>query len=245
MFLLGSFFSILQKNMQLFITDFAIQHAQVILKNQEIMNQIRKVLRMRIGDSFFVQKILGEDILRYQVQIKVRDNKEIFCDILSQATETLRLHTCNQTMIIAMPNKWSKAEIIVQKLAEIGIQHIVFWPAQRSIIKDKNTNKRSRLQKIIREATEQSWNWVLPELSFVTDISTYLQDKKVVILDKSEKSIDAVLQSFSPDIAVVGPEGGLTDKDYTDIGDSHIASLGESILRMETAAIIGGWRMRN
>jgi 16S rRNA (uracil1498-N3)-methyltransferase len=55
-----------------------------------------------------------------------------------------------------MPNKWDKAEIIVQKLTEIGINHIVFWPSERSVIKETNKNKIERLEKISKEALEQS-----------------------------------------------------------------------------------------
>ena len=59
-------------------------------------------------------------------------------------------------MIVSMPNKWEKAELIVQKLSEIGIDKIIFWPSERSIIKERNGKKEERLQKIIKEAVEQS-----------------------------------------------------------------------------------------
>jgi 16S rRNA (uracil1498-N3)-methyltransferase len=56
-----------------------------------------------------------------------------------------------------MPNKRDKAEMIVQKLTEIGINFIVFWPSERSVIRDINTSKMERLEKISKEAVEQSW----------------------------------------------------------------------------------------
>jgi hypothetical protein len=38
---------------------------------------------------------------------------------------------------------------------------------------------------------------------------------------------------------VIGPEGGLTDKDYKQFGNEWYGiNLGEQVLRMETAAII-------
>ncbi|MEI8252333.1 MAG: 16S rRNA (uracil(1498)-N(3))-methyltransferase [bacterium] len=60
-------------------------------------------------------------------------------------------------MIICMPNKRDKAEMIVQKLTEIGINSIVFWPSERSVIRDINLSKMERLEKISKEAVEQSW----------------------------------------------------------------------------------------
>jgi hypothetical protein len=44
---------------------------------------------------------------------------------------------------------------------------------------------------------------------------------------------------------VVGPEGGLTEKDYSQFPEEfQIDFLGEQVLRMETAAIIGGWKLK-
>jgi RsmE family RNA methyltransferase len=60
------------------------------------------------------------------------------------------------TMLIAMPNKWEKVELIVQKLCEIGIDNIIFRPAERSVIKVWNEKKEERLGKISKEAVEQS-----------------------------------------------------------------------------------------
>jgi RsmE family RNA methyltransferase len=59
-------------------------------------------------------------------------------------------------MIIAMPNKWEKAELIVQKLTEIGVENIYFWVAEHSIIRQRNNKKTERLNKISQEAVEQS-----------------------------------------------------------------------------------------
>lgn len=56
-----------------------------------------------------------------------------------------------------MPNKFEKLELIVQKLAEIGIDTVIFWPSRRSLLKDIPPKKMERLQIIAREATEQSW----------------------------------------------------------------------------------------
>ena len=59
-------------------------------------------------------------------------------------------------MLIAMPNKREKSELIVQKLTEIGIQNIYFWPSERSVIRQWNEKKAERLDKISHEALEQS-----------------------------------------------------------------------------------------
>jgi RsmE family RNA methyltransferase len=59
-------------------------------------------------------------------------------------------------MIIAMPNKRDKIELIIQKLTECGLNQIIFWPSERSILREWNPKKEERLHKIIEEAVEQS-----------------------------------------------------------------------------------------
>jgi 16S rRNA (uracil1498-N3)-methyltransferase len=68
-------------------------------------------------------------------------------------------------MLIAMPNKREKAELIVQKLSEIGVSEIVFRPAERSVITQWNEKKADRLQKIAKEAVEQSRGVSIPKIS--------------------------------------------------------------------------------
>ena len=88
-------------------------------------------------------------------------------------------------MIIAMPNKRDKVELMVQKLTECGLDQIIFWPSERSVLRERNSKKEERLNKIIKEAVEQSWGRNIPELYFAQNITKYLQDTEVIIFDKS------------------------------------------------------------
>lgn len=117
-------------------------------------------------------------------------------------------------MIIAMPNKRDKVELIVQKLTECGLDQIVFRPSERSVIKEWNTKKEERLHKIITEATEQSRGRIVPELRFINDISPYLKGSQVIVFDKetmlqdrqaTHTGISATLPSSSI-TGIVGPE---------------------------------------
>ena len=99
-------------------------------------------------------------------------------------------------MYVAFPNKRDKAELIVQKLAELGVSRVVFWVAERSVLRKGNDNKTVRMQKIIREAVEQSWGWHIPELSFMTD-KDFLMEEKVIIFDKQEDLLDHKTQDSS------------------------------------------------
>jgi len=41
--------------MQLFITDYKLEKENIIINNPEILDQVRKVLRLRKGDKIAVQ----------------------------------------------------------------------------------------------------------------------------------------------------------------------------------------------
>jgi 16S rRNA (uracil1498-N3)-methyltransferase len=87
-------------------------------------------------------------------------------------------------MLVAMPNKREKAELIVQKLCEIGVDTIIFRPSERSVVKVWNPNKEERLLKISKEAVEQSRGWKLPTVTFMSDIHERLQNNKLIVFDK-------------------------------------------------------------
>jgi RsmE family RNA methyltransferase len=58
-------------------------------------------------------------------------------------------------------------ELIVQKLTELAITDIIFFPSDYSVFKIFPDSKVSRLKKIMVEAAEQSRNYFLPNLVFL------------------------------------------------------------------------------
>jgi len=78
---------------------------------------------------------------------------------------------------------------MAQKLTEISIDEIIFRPAERSIVKQRNKNKEQRLLSIVKEALEQSRGRFLPQISFRENPEDVIQDKTLVyIFDKKENS---------------------------------------------------------
>ena len=121
------------------------------------------------GDQIFVQV----ENTRYDIEINKLQDLKIFGNVknILQAPSTDK----HISMIIAMPNKREKAELIVQKLTEIGVNEIIFRPSERSVVKVWNENKATRLEKIMKEALEQSRGRHLPKISFAKDIEKILE----------------------------------------------------------------------
>ncbi len=229
--------------MQLFITDFKQNQDNIIIQNPEILEQTRKVLRMKVWDRFFVQK----ENTRYEIQISDRDKTTITAKILNTQNQ-LWIVNCKLWIVVSMPNKRPKAELIVQKLSEIWIDNIYFRPSERSVLKDRNDKKMERLKKISQEAVEQSRWRTLPKIEFIKDISKIISDQKIIVFDKQEKE-SFLLRGIKGDkeiIWIIGPEWWLTANDYQKFGDKYaIISLWDTTLRMETASIIWAWLLKN
>ena len=228
--------------MQLFITEFEKKLETIKISNTEILSQIRKVLRMKIWNEFFVQN----ENIRYKLQIKDRDDKNIFWNIIDSLTYWEPAD--NNWIVIAMSNKRDKMETIVQKLSEIGIKHIYFRPSERSVIRERNEKKAERLNKIAKEAIEQSRWRFLPEIKFEKNISKIIEWKNITVFDKCEISVTQHKNfiKWQPILWIIWPEWWLTDNDYKIFWDKiNTVSLWDTVLRTETASIIAARTIKN
>lgn len=226
--------------MQLFLCEREKNWEILLLQDADILHQMRKVLRMNVGDIFFVQNTLSE---RYKVRIDSRD--KAFVKVM--AIEKIK-NTSTRSMVslaVAMPNKRDKAELIAQKLTEIGIDSLLFRVAERSVIKQANAKKMERIHKIVKEATEQSWSWYMPSVKFVEDISTLCHGKDCIVFDTSDAEICSSVSLGEQIIGIVWPEWWLTPRDYTYFSHCVVSGLGKNILRTETAAIVAGWHLQH
>ena len=239
--------------MQLFCVDYEQQGSKIHIKDVELVQQVRKVLRMSKGNYIAVQQI-NWPTHRHTIQITERDDKSLRWDI--QSTQELLQPLKKLSMIISMPNKRDKAELITQKLSEIGVYQIIFRPSERSIIRESNPKKMQRLQKISKEAVEQSRGTRIPEIIYVSHIDMYTKNTQIVVFDIQEKEwktqqIKLSEQNIQENIVwsictgLIGPEGGLTDHDYQSLDTYIVKSLGNTILRTETAAIIAARYLQN
>jgi 16S rRNA (uracil1498-N3)-methyltransferase len=225
--------------MQLFLTNFDTKWNSITIKNREILDQIRKVLRMKIWDHIFVQ----QENHRLEIEITEWDSSTLHGNIVNTINYSWSKN--EKWIAIAMPNKWDKVELIVQKLTEIWIKNIYFRPSERSIIRTRNDKKIQRINSIAREAIEQSWWWYLPDIQFQDNISEIIKWKNIVVFDKSENQKTEKTDFPTNTIWIIWPEWWLTQKDYTNFWDNiQIVSLWDTILRTETASIIA-WRLIN
>jgi len=123
--------------MQLFLLDHIdLKWHDIILDHPEVWQQAKKVLRLWSGDRIFVQRQAeNQQAIRYEVEVTALKDFKLFGTVVQTMQSDIDEKAIS--MIVAMPNKREKAELIVQKLTEIGVNEIIFRPSERSIIRER------------------------------------------------------------------------------------------------------------
>lgn len=138
--------------------------------------------------------------------------------------------------------KGDRVEWLVQKATEVGIASITFVDCERSVVRwDQSRAERQveRLRRIARESASQSRRVVLPSVTAVVPLAEVRNQPGVVVADPAGMPF-ATLKAQHEAVTgiLVGPEGGLTAGELDGL---PAVSLGSTVLRVETAAVIAGY----
>jgi 16S rRNA (uracil1498-N3)-methyltransferase len=131
--------------------------------------------------------------------------------------------------------KGERPELVVQKLTELGVDRIVPFAAERSIVRwegEKAGKQTVRLRRVAREAAMQSRRTWLPEVAELTDFATVCDLPGAVGTD-----VGGDPPSLAHPTLLIGPEGGWSPQERALLPGS--IGLGPTVLRAETAAISG------
>jgi 16S rRNA (uracil1498-N3)-methyltransferase len=146
-----------------------------------------------------------------------------------------------------------KMDWIVEKAIETGAQTLVPLQCERSVLKLTRSSDQDRAQKrlshwkgIIQAACEQCDRTVLAALEPIQSFDTYLRKPqtalKLLLSPDASKSLYSVLLENEPQdvILMIGPEGGHSPEEevQAQAAGYQIVSLGERVLRTETAGVV-------
>lgn len=218
-----------------------------ILPVPELVSQLRKVLRIQKWDKISIQYSEKDKTTRFEISIFDRTDQKLLARLIS--SKDFELNENKVSILIAMPNKREKAELVAQKLTEIWVQNIYFWVSKHSIIRQRNVKKAERLDKISREAVEQSRWILLPVIKFIgsdSELKEIVAWKDVILANKGWLPYWKVIESGSKNLCwVVWPEWWFSEKDLKIFENAKVIDLWENVLRMETASIILWWLLKN
>lgn len=141
--------------------------------------------------------------------------------------------------IAVAPVKGDRTDLVMEKLVEIGIDHIVvLQPVERSVVRwsaDKVAQVMQRYERIIRAASMQSRRVFLPTLAGPVSLAA-LMGENVAMAEPGGSSDTSEFTTL-----IIGPEGGFTPAEVAQ--STLLADLGPAVLRAETAAMVGAARM--
>lgn len=225
--------------MQLFITNnYSIHNTTLEILDARVFYQCTKVLRYKQGDRVTIQN----EHIRYTCSILWQTKHSIITQIDTTDYKPESHHAIHSNLIVAMVNKRDKMELIAQKCAELWVSTLGIWKSKRSVISIISDNKLQRLQLIMLEAAEQSWNRSIPTISLYTTIDE-LDKTSYYAYQYSELSFQQLSSIYTKQekrSIIIGPEWWFdpSELDYFQHHSFQTFCLGNSILRTETAAIL-------
>lgn len=140
------------------------------------------------------------------------------------------------TVAFSIP-KQDRPEWIVQKLTEIGIDRIVPIHAERSVVRWNDDRARRHLEKLRRvavEALQQSRGVWLPDVAGPVAAAEVLPTAAAA--EPGAPRMDHRTRTVA-----IGPEGGWSPAEL-ELAAATV-SIGSTVLRVETAAIVAGARL--
>ena len=173
-----------------------------------------------------------------------------------EPTVVLRIDTIveppsGNTLIVASAvPKGERADWLVEKLSEIGVGRWIPLRTARSVVHPEG-EKTKRWDRIAIEAAKQSRRAGIIAIDPLTDLFSLLDRSDattsfVLSTRKDAAGICDALVNRTPAMLLIGPEGGWADAEEDELRTRGLTpvSLGPTILRIETAAVVAAGIVR-
>ena len=217
---------------------------------EPVVRQLRNVLRLKPGD---LVQVLDNKGSLFTVKLEIMDARSAQGTIIEK-TMAIGEPKINIHLYFSLSQR-EKMEWILQKCTEIGVTAFTPFVSTYSLSREKglDASKVRRWEKIIQEAAEQCGRAHIPDLNDLLDLSKTIKkisSKKDINLaaweGEKQNNLRMVLAMVQSNLLVmkkvnllIGPEGGFTENEVMQMKTAGCLtfSLGERILRMETAAM--------
>ena len=194
---------------------------------------IYKVMRVGIGQTFSLFNKNGE------WEAKIENYKDQAVDFL--VIKKIRSNENNKEIWLAFaPIKLNYLNLMLQKATELGVTKLIPILTERTIVRKINL---ARINKIVKEAAEQSNRLDIPKIERLTKFKSFLKENKntnIIFGDLNTNNVKFDFKDEKPVCVLIGPEGDFTEDERSVIFKQKNITpikINENILRSETAAI--------
>ena len=204
-----------------------------------------RVLRLRPGEDMIICDGQGTD---YKCRLVKADKEQVEAEVI-EVVRCPAEPSVKVTVLCGLP-KGDKTDYIIQKSVEAGAEEILFFNSDRCAARpDKPEKKLERWQRIAEEAAKQSGRGIIPQVGWAGDFAGALdvavkKELGLFMYETGEReALNDVLganSGIASAAIITGPEGGFAqfEADLARIAGLHICSMGERILRCETAPVV-------
>ena len=207
--------------------------------DDDAAHHLGRVLRLRAGDEVCAADGAGG---WRSCRFDGRDALEPLGEVRHEAAPAYPV-----TVAFALV-KGDKPELVVQKLTELGVDRIVPFAAQRSVVRwdaERAAKHLERMRRVAVEACAQSRRLWLPTIGWGEGRGVLATVGELIGAGDGSGVVAADAGGRPPTaedrVILVGPEGGWADGELdTGSGSVERIGLGEHVLRAETAAITAG-----
>jgi 16S rRNA (uracil1498-N3)-methyltransferase len=225
----------------LFLVDELPEGARFTLGGAE-GHHAADVQRMRAGE----QLVLGDGrggLVRAEVVAAGRGSVE-----LALGERTFRPPYDPRLVVVQGIAKGDRGELAVQAMTEVGVDEILPWAAARSVAQwrgDRGARSRDKWVTTAREAAKQARRAWLPVVGGDPDTSTKQVTARIGRATRAfvlhEDATDRLATAELPDtgdiVLIIGPEGGVADRELDAFHQARPVRLGPEVLRTSTAGV--------
>ena len=209
---------------------------EVVIEDVSLVHQWTNVFRYRQGDFVILFNGNGHD---YRYLLKEITKTSCYLALVETTSSYIPSQKISLCLSIIKKDNF---ELATQKATELGVTSIIPILSSRS---EKKNLSLDRLKKIVIEASEQCGRGDIPFISPIITLEEALASitphQHGVVLNMGGTSFATAKNDIKnkETVLFVGPEGGWSDEDLLLIRKRGVQeySLGESVLRAETAAI--------
>lgn len=215
------------------------------IKNPDLLNQFNKVLRAKQWDEFVFFN--GSDKIDFIYKIVSIEKREVYLEKQWELENNTEIDF-DLNIFWALPNKLDKIEYIIGKWVEVWVTGFYFFKWERSQKLILSPNKIERLNKIIKEAVEQSGRSRVPELIIEENISLddFKGNDNIIFHTQWSNSVNLKDLKLDYDKWInlfVWPEWGFSDDELDIFNDLWFkrVHLWNRVLRTETTWVVVGF----
>ena len=215
----------------------------------EVTHHLR-VRRIQTGETFPVFDGKGQVAQAELISLNGKTGQARLSDI---RTDTHRETPYAITLAQGLAGG-DKMDWIIEKAVETGAQIIAPMQCERSVLKLTRPSDQERAQKrlahwegIVQAACEQCDRTVFTKLEPIQTFEAFIKTEpkpklKLLLSPDARQSLYTVLLKNEPQdiVLMIGPEGGHTPEEEAQASAAgyHIVSLGDRVLRTETAGVV-------